>query len=267
MGRVMRWSVTLHKERALTIMRSAGVGSAGVSEVVVVTGSSSGIGRAVADQFASEGAKVIVNSSRSVEEGEMLARSLPEAVYVQADVSREEDARRLVATALERFGRVDVVVNNAGTTRRVPFADLEGVDEELWQRILGVNLMGPWYLSRAAVPALRETKGAIVNVGSVAGIIAAGSSLPYAVSKAALHHLTRTLAQAVAPDVRVNAVAPGLVDTPWTAGWEANEMVVARTPLGRAATPEDVAGVVLSLARTPFTTGQVVVVDGGLTLT
>jgi len=238
-----------------------------LSEVVVVTGSSSGIGRAVAERFASDGACVIVNSSRSVENGEKLARSLPEAAYVQGDVSREEDARRLVASALERFGRLDVVVNNAGTTKRIPFPDLERVDEALWQRILGVNLMGPWYLSRAAVPALRETRGAIVNVGSVAGIIAAGSSLPYAVSKAALHHLTRTLAQALAPDVRVNAVAPGLVETPWTAGWEANEAVVARTPLGRAATPEDIADAVVSLARTPFATGQVVAVDGGLTLT
>ena len=121
---------------------------------------------------------MIVNSSRSVEEGEQLARSLPEAVYVQGDLSREEDARRLVTTALERFGRLDVVVNNAGTTRRVPFVDLDGADDELWRRILGVNLMGPWYLSRAAVPALRDAKGAIVNVGSVAGIIAGGSSLP-----------------------------------------------------------------------------------------
>ena len=114
-----------------------------MSEVVVVTGSSSGIGRAVAEQFASDGARVIVNSSRSVEEGKMLASSLPAAVYVQGDVSREGDAQRLVATALERFGRLDTLVNNAGTTRRVPFADLEGADEELWQRILGVNLMGP----------------------------------------------------------------------------------------------------------------------------
>ena len=238
-----------------------------MSEVVVVTGSSSGIGRSVAERFAAGGARVIVNSSRSVEQGETLARSLPGSVYVQGDVSHEEDARRLVATALERFGRLDVVVNNAGTTRRVPFADLDGADDELWSRILGVNLMGPWYLSRAAASALREAKGAIVNVGSVAGIIAGGSSLPYAVSKAALHHLTRTLAQALAPDVRVNAVAPGLVETPWTEGWEANDAIVARTPLGRAATPEDIADVVVSLARTPFATGQVVVADGGLTLT
>jgi ketoreductase RED2 len=238
-----------------------------MSEVVVITGSSSGIGRAVAERFAGEGARVVVNSSRSVEEGEALAGSLPEAVYVQADVSDEQDARRLVATAVERFGRLDVVVNNAGTTKRVPFGDLEGVEDELWARILDVNLMGPWYTSRAAVPALRETKGAIVNVGSVGGIIAGGSSLPYAVSKAALHHLTRTLAQALAPEIRVNAVAPGLVETPWTAGWEANEAIVARTPLGRAGAPEDIAEAVAFLARARFVTGQVVTVDGGLTLT
>jgi ketoreductase RED2 len=237
-----------------------------VSAVVIVTGSSSGIGRAVAERFAGEGARVIVNSSRSVEAGEALAGSLPDAVYVQGDVSREDDARRLVATALERFGRLDVVVNNAGTTRRLPFADLDGADDEMWQRILSVNLMGPWYTSRAAVPALRETKGSIVNVGSVAGIVAGGSSLPYAVSKAALHHLTRTMAQALAPDVRVNAVAPGLVDTPWTAGWDTNAAIVARTPMGRAGTPEDIADVVVSLARAPYATGQVVAVDGGLTL-
>jgi len=184
-----------------------------MTEVVVVTGSSSGIGRAVAERFARDGAHVVVNSSRSVDEGDALAKSLPDAVYVQADVSREEDARRLVDTALERFGRIDAVVNNAGTTRRVAFADLDGADDELWRRIFDVNLMGAWYLTRAALPALREAKGSVVNVGSVSGLIAGGSSLPYAVSKAALHHLTRTLAQALAPDVRVNAVAPGLVIT------------------------------------------------------
>ena len=221
----------------------------------------------MAERFARDGARVVVNSSRSVEEGAALARSLPDAVYVQADVAEEAEAKRLVATVLEHFGRLDVAVNNAGTTRRVPFQDLDGADDELWQRILAVNLMGPWYVSRAATPALRETKGSIVNVGSVAGLIAGGSSLPYAVSKAALHHLTRTLAQALAPDVRVNAVAPGLVDTPWTAGWEANDAIVARTPLGRAATPDDIAEAVVFLARAQFATGQVLAVDGGLTLT
>ena len=221
----------------------------------------------MAERFAHEGARVVVNSSRSVAEGEALARSLSDAVYVQADVSQEEEAKRLVATALERFGRLDFVVNNAGTTRRVAFNDLDGADDELWQRILYVNLMGPWYVSRAATHALRETKGAIVNVGSVAGLIAGGSSLPYAVSKAALHHFTRTLAQALAPDVRVNAVAPGLVDTPWTAGWESNQAIVARTPLGRIATAEDIADAIVFLARSQFTTGQVLAVDGGLTLT
>ena len=221
----------------------------------------------MAERFARDGARVVVNSSRSVEEGEALARSLPDAVYVQADVAEEDEAKRLVATTLERFGRLDVAVNNAGTTRRVPFQDLDGADDELWHRILAVNLMGPWYVSRAATPALRETKGSIVNVGSVAGLIAGGSSLPYAVSKAALHHLTRTLAQALAPHVRVNAVAPGLVDTPWTAGWESNQAIVARTPLGRAATPADIADAVVFLARAQFATGQVLAVDGGLTLT
>ena len=185
--------------------------------VVLVTGSSSGIGRATVERFARDGAQVVVNSSQSVQEGEALARELS-GTYVQGDISREEDAQRLVATALERFGQLDVVVNNAGTTTRIPFPDLDAADDETWGRILGVNVLGAWYVSRAALPALRETRGAIVNVGSVAGLVAGGSSLPYAVSKAALHHLTRCLAQALAPDVRVNAVATGLVDTPWTAG-------------------------------------------------
>src|SRR5207247_2098762 len=199
-------------------------------------------------------------------EGEALARELGGA-YAQGDVAREEDARRLVATALERFGRLDIVVNNAGTTTRIPFTDLDAADDETWERILRVNVLGAWYVSRAALPALREARGAIVNVGSVAGLVAGGSSLPYAVSKAALHHLTRCLAQALAPHVRVNAVAPGLVDTPWTAGWEAGPQIAARTPLKRAATPEEIADAIAFVARNEYTTGQVVILDGGLTLT
>jgi ketoreductase RED2 len=241
----------------------------GSPPVVLVTGSSSGIGKAIAERYGREGARVVVNSARSVAEGEAFAAGLPEAIYVQGDVSEETDAKRIVETALEQYGVLDVVVNNAGTTEFIPHEDLDAVTDEVWQRLLATNLLGPWYVSRAAVPALRERRGCIVNVSSVAGVIAAGSSIPYAVTKAALNHLTRLLAGALGPDVRVNAVAPGLIETPWTqrAGWEQIRAAVeSRAPLGRAGTPEEVAEVVYSLARSEYVTGQVVVVDGGLSL-
>jgi ketoreductase RED2 len=241
----------------------------GTAPVVLVTGSTSGIGRACAERFAAQGARVVVNSVRSVAEGEALAASLPDAAYVQGDVADENDAKRLLAFALERYGRLDTLVNNAGTTEVIPHDDLDAATDEVWQRILDTNLMGAWYMSRISVPALRETHGSIVNVSSVAGIVAGGSSLPYAVSKAALNHLTRLLAAALGPDVRVNAVAPGLIETPWVqgGGWDAvRTMVEQRAPLARAGTPEDVAELVTSLAYARYVTGQVVVVDGGLTL-
>ncbi len=237
-------------------------------KVALVTGSSSGIGRAVAECLARAGARVVVNSSSSVEAGEALAAELPEAIYVQGDVSREADARALVAAAIDRYGRLDLVVNNAGTTKVVPHGDLDGATDELWHRVLDVNLLGAWYISRAAVPALRESRGSIVNVSSIAGVRPIGSSIPYAVSKAGLNHLTRLLAAALGPEIRVNAVAPGLIDTPWTADWDEVRAVVSnRAPLGRFGTPEEVAGACLHLATAPYTTGQVLVVDGGLTLT
>jgi len=209
--------------------------------VVLVTGSSSGIGRACAARFARDGARIVVNSSRSVEEGEAFAKILPEAVYVQGDVALEADAKRLVDATLERFGRLDVLVNNAGTTELIPHHDLDAVTDEIWERILGTNLLGAWYMSRAAVPALREAQGCIVNVSSVAGLFAGGSSLPYAGSKAALNHMTRLLAGALGPEIRVNAVAPGLIETPWVQrdGWEQIRTAVEkRAPLGRTGTPE-----------------------------
>jgi len=241
----------------------------GSPPVVLVTGSSSGIGKAVAARYGREGARVVVNSARSVVEGKAFAAVLPQAIYVQGDVSVEADARRIVETALATYGALDVVVNNAGTTEFIPHDDLDAVTDEIWQRLLGTNLLGPWYISRAALPALRERRGCIVNVSSVAGVIAAGSSVPYAVSKAALNHLTRLLAGAFGPEVRVNAVAPGLIETPWTPGerWgPMREAVESRAALGRVGTPEDVAEVVYSLAQSEYVTGQVVVVDGGLSL-
>jgi ketoreductase RED2 len=237
-------------------------------KVALVTGSSSGIGEAVARSLAAEGASVVVNSATSVEAGERVARDLPDATYVQADVADEGAARELIDAAVATYGRLDVLVNNAGTTVVIPHHDLEAVTPDVWRRILDVNVIGTWQVTVAALPHLRASgAGSIVNVTSLAGVRQTGSSIPYAASKAALNHVTRLLANVVGPDVRVNAVAPGLVDTPWTADWDTvREVVRSSAPLQRSGRPEDIAEVVLGLVRSAYTTGQVVVVDGGLGL-
>jgi ketoreductase RED2 len=234
-------------------------------KVTIVTGSSSGIGEAIARRFAAEGASVVVNSSRSVAEGNAVAASLPGSLYVQADIAEESQGRRLIDATLERFGRLDVLVNNAGTTSVIPHADLDAAGLEVWQRIFDVNVFGTWLLSRAAVPALRQAGGCILNITSLAGVRPTGSSIPYAASKAALNHLTVLLAKALGPDVRVNAIAPGLVDTPWTADWDATRaMVNALAPMKRTGRPEDMCDMAVACATSSYLTGQVIVIDGGL---
>jgi ketoreductase RED2 len=236
-------------------------------QVVVVTGSSSGIGAATAHAFADVGASVLVNSARSVAEGEAVAASMPDALYVQGDITDPGVPERLVAAALDRWGRLDTLVNNAGTTALIPHHDLEAASVDVWRRIFEVNVFGTWAMSVAAMPALRDARGSIVNVASVAGVRPTGSSVPYAASKAALNHMTVLLAKVVGPEVRVNAVAPGLVDTPWTEDWDVVREVVRQVaPLKRSGQPEDVAEVILALARAAYVTGQVVVVDGGLSI-
>ena len=182
--------------------------------VALVTGSSSGIGAAVAATFAELGASVVVNSVSSVAEGEQLAATLPDAMYVQADVADPAGAKRLVGATVERYGRLDILVNNAGTTTVIPHDDLDAATSEIWERILRVNMLGPWNVIQAAAPHLRaEGDGVILNITSLAGVRPVGSSIPYAVSKAALNHLTVLLANALGPEIRVHAVAPGLIDT------------------------------------------------------
>ena len=237
------------------------------SHVVVVTGSSSGIGAATAASFAATGAGVVINSVHSVAEGEALAESLPDAIYVQGDIAEPQAAQRLVGAALDRWGRLDTLVNNAGTTAVIPHDDLEAASVDVWRRIFEVNVFATWTMTMAALPALQEAKGSVVNISSVAGLRPTGSSIPYAASKAALNHMTVLLAKVVGPDVRVNAVAPGLIDTPWTADWDFQRAAVAAvTPLKRIGQPHDVAEVVLALARAAYVTGQVVAIDGGLTI-
>jgi ketoreductase RED2 len=236
------------------------------ARVVVVTGSSSGIGAACARAFAAAGASVVVNSRSSVDDGEAVAREVGGS-YVQADVATVDGAEHLISGALDAYGRIDVLVNNAGTTVKIPHADLDAATPEVWLRIYETNVVGPFVTTRAALPHLRATRGSVVNVSSLAGIRPVGSSIPYAASKAALNHQTRLLAATLGPEVRVNAIAPGLVETPWTADWAAEHAAVtAMSPLQRVATPEDCAHLVVALADAAYTTGEVVLVDGGMFL-
>ncbi len=241
-------------------------------KVVVVTGSSSGIGEATARLFAAEGASVVVNSSSSVEAGQAVADQITaaggRATYVQADVTDADQRRGLIEATLADHGHLDVLVNNAGVTQVIPHADLDAVTEEVFRRILDVNLIGTFELTKLALPHLRATgDAAVVNVTSVAGVRPTGSSVPYAVSKAALNHLTALLANVTGPTVRVNAVAPGLIRTPWTAEWgPVHDSMAQRAPLGRSGEPGDIAAAVADVAANRYLTGQVVVVDGGLSL-
>lgn len=240
----------------------------GAPRVAVVTGSSSGIGAAIAVALDRSGAGVVVNSAASVREGESLAAGLRDAVYVRADVGDAAQARSLVDAALDRWGRLDVVVNNAGATRLIASDDLDAVTDEVWDAILRVNVIGTWHVIQAAVPALRRSgAGHIINVSSFAALRPQSSSLPYAVSKAAVNHMTGILARTLGPEIRVNAVAPGLIDTRWTEDWDdVRASVRRRAPLRRSGRVEDVAAACLALLQSPYTTGHVLPVDGGLNL-
>lgn len=235
--------------------------------VAIVTGSSSGIGERTAHRLADLGANVVVNSAWSVEAGTALAESLPgDASYVRADISVQEEAHHLVDSTIERYGRLDYLINNAGWTTVVPHGDLDALTDEIFRKTFDVNVFGTWWVTKRAIPHLRLSDDpSIVNVTSIAGVRPTGSSMAYAMTKAALNHMTLLLAKSYGP-IRVNAVAPGLVATPWTADWDAMHAgVAAMAPVPRSATPEDCAEAVLALLRNKYTSGEVFVVDGGLT--
>lgn len=234
--------------------------------VAIVTGSARGIGEAIARRFAAAGCAVIVNA-RSVDgPGPAVADSLPEARFVAADVTARKGAERIVDAAVDAWGRVDYLVNSAGVTRVVPFDDLGAVTEEDWLSCLGVNALGIWHTTCAALPELRASEGAVVNITSASGVLTTGSSIPYSVSKAAANHLTKLLAKTLAPEVRVNAVAPGFVETPLTAsmGPTFREGFEKKSPLGRAGSPEEIGDAVFALATNDFVTGSILLADGGL---
>jgi 3-oxoacyl-[acyl-carrier protein] reductase len=250
----------------------------------VITGSASGLGAATAAILAKGGARIVINYSSSQKEAEQtadLCRSAGgDVVVVQGDVSRDEDCRKIAAAAAP-WGRLDMLVNNAGTTKHVPHDNLDGLSSEDFQRLFGVNAIGPFQMVRAARSLLEAGAKAsgrassVVNVSSVAGISGIGSSVAYAASKGALNTMTLSLARALAPLIRVNAVCPGYIDTPWfTKGRgvegaaKVRDAVIAKVPLKRASTAEDVAALVCFLATSQSgnMTGEVVRMDAGLHL-
>jgi ketoreductase RED2 len=250
-------------------MRSESVGPRSrnlAGQVAIVTGSSSGIGREVAIRLAHHGVRVVVNSSASVEAGERVVSELETAgAYIKADITDAGARQALLERTVSEFGRLDILVNNAGWTTTIPHSDLDGLTDEIFRRTFEVNVFGTWALTRAAIPILRQApSGNVVTVTSIAGHRPMGSSIAYAMSKAALNHMTALLAKSHAP-VRFNAVAPGLVDTPWTAAWGATRTEISSvTPVSRLSTAAEQAEAVLACVLNRFMNGAVIVVDGGL---
>jgi NAD(P)-dependent dehydrogenase (short-subunit alcohol dehydrogenase family) len=253
-------------------------------KVCVITGGGSGIGRATALLFAVEGARLVIAdklADRAQAVASACAGKGADAIAVAADVANSADAKRIVEVAVKRFGRLDVLVNNAGTTKHVPHDNLDGLSAEDFQRIYAVNTIGPFQMIRAARPLLEAAAKAssrsssVVNVSSVAGIGGGGSSVAYAASKGALNTMTQSLARALAPLIRVNTVCPGYIDTPWfTKGRgedgakQVRDMVIARAPLKSASTAEDIAQLVcfLALPQSGQMTGEFVRMDAGMHL-
>ena len=238
-------------------------------KVAIVTGGATGIGRACALAFAARGARVAVNYSRSKDDAEQTAADCRAAggdgFAFLADVSSKRQIDQLVHEAVAKWGRVDFLVTSAGTTKFARYDDLDALTEEVWDDILGVNVKGTFFACRAVVPHMKQQgAGSIVNVGSISAIRPVGSSIPYMASKAAVHSMTQSMAVALGPEVRVNCVAPGFIETRWHAGRdEAARTTRERTPLKRNGTPEDVAEAVLYLSTTTFVTGEIIVIDGG----
>jgi len=241
-------------------------------KAAIVTGGGKGIGRATCLALAREGAAVAVNYSRSQEDADAVVKEITDiggqAVAIRADVRVDAEAQSLVSEAVERFGRLDILINNAGWTRRTPHNQLDLLTEELLDRTLETNVKGPLYCIRAAVPHMQAAgAGCVVNVTSVAGITGQGSSIIYCGSKAALMVMTKSLARAFAPTIRFNAVAPGFVDTGFVypSGGEAAAHAAKRTHIGRIVTPEDCAAAALFFCTDGASlTGEEIVADGGI---
>ena len=244
--------------------------------VAIVTGSATGVGAAAAKMLASKGCNVVINYTKSEADARKSAATCEalgvEVLLCQADVSKDDDCRRMATAAFNKWGRIDALINNAGTTQFVTHADLEGLDADDFQRIYAVNVIGPFQMTRAVAPHMKAAgRGAIVNVSSIAGVMGVGSSIAYTASKGALNTMTLSLARALGPEIRVNAICPGFIQGRWLRGglgddtYEAAKAAQERnTPLRKAGTPEDMAqAAVWFVEGADLITGEILIVDAG----
>ncbi|KOY18277.1 SDR family NAD(P)-dependent oxidoreductase [Paenibacillus xylanivorans] len=240
--------------------------------VALVTGGGTGIGRATSILLANCGATVAVNYSRSQDEAEETVQHILDAgghaFAIRANVGSDVEVRHMVDSITEQVGPVTALVNNASITYHIPMKDLEAVTDEIWNELYDVNVKGMFYCARAVAKGMQHAgQGAIVNLGSIAGNTGSGSSLPYAVSKAAIHGLTKSLAHALSPNIRVNAIIPGAVATRWWAGKEEQmNHLGGELLLQRLAASEDIAHMICAALEQPSMTGQLITVDSGQTL-
>lgn len=245
-------------------------------KVALITGGGTGLGREIAVQLAREGMHVTINYSRSEQDALDTVKELQElgvkAQAIQTDLSGPTavaDIKQMIEGVAESFGRLDLLINNAGVTKFVAFPNLDELEEADWDYILKVNTKVPFFTTRAAVPIMRQNGGGqVINTTSVAGTRAAGSSIAYAVSKAGMTHLTKCLAVALAPDIRVNAVAPGLLLTRWGQKFSPEQIkaMAQQAPLKKVTGIEDTAAAYVMLARNDSITGQIIHVDAGISL-
>ncbi len=241
-------------------------------KVVIITGGGTGIGRATALKLADAGAKVVINYSRSekeaVETRDEIVKRGGTALVLKADVAIGTEVEDMVLQTVKSFGAVDALVNNASITAQIPMDDLQSVTDEVWDSLFNVNVKGMFHCIKAVVPYMKKQgAGAIVNIGSVAGITGLGSSVPYAVTKGAIHTMTKSLAISLAPQIRVNSIAPGAVHTRWWANHEEKMQELAgNIPLQRISTPDEIAEVILFQLTQESITGQIFTIDNGQTL-
>lgn len=243
------------------------------NRVALVTGSTSGIGKAIAHQLASQGYFVVYHSRSSVEEGQRLASQNQNAFYIQADLANQSESKALIEKISSTYGRLDVLVNNAALTEVIDHSDLKAATPEIWRKLHEVNVISPWTLISEAEPLLKasstkDVPSCILNISSHAGVRPKGASIPYSVTKAALNHMTKLLALNLGPDIRVNAIAPGLVETPMSKDWvAARELWKNKAPMKRGAQPEEIAYIAGMLINSTYLTGEIILSDGGLNLT